>query len=136
MKYFAMIGDRQIGPFDLEDVVAQGVRPDTYVWCKGMPDWAMAMDVPDICRYFRQRLSGSLPAVASPVSDSFNTDIQEQEELIGQLPPRLQGFVRRSGVKLTKESLPVSEQRHHSRTLPVILYIICILLIILGIALN
>lgn len=131
-----MIGDRQVGPFELEDVVAQGVRPDTYVWCKGMPDWAMAMDVPDICRYFRQRLSGSLPAVEPPVVDNLNAEMQEQEELIKQLPPRLQGFVRRSGVKLTKESLPTPEQSQHSKVLPIILYIVCILLIIFGIALN
>ncbi len=131
-----MIGDRQVGPFELEDVVAQGVRPDTYVWCKGMPDWTMAMDVPDICRYFRQRLSGSLPVVESPVIDNLNDEMQEQEELIRQLPPRLQGFVRRSGVKLTKESLPTSEQRQYPKALPIILYIVCILLIIFGIALN
>lgn len=131
-----MIGDRQVGPFELEDVVAQGVRPDTYVWCKGMPDWAMAMDVPDICRYFRQRLSGSLPAVEPPVVDNLNAEMQEQEELIKQLPPRLQGFVRRSGVKLTKESLPTPEQSQHSKALPIILYIVCILLIIFGIVLN
>lgn len=131
-----MIGDRQVGPFELEDVVAQGVRPDTYVWCKGMPDWAMAMDVPDICRYFRQRLSGSLPAVEPPVVDNLNAEMQEQEELIKQLPPRLQGFVRRSGVKLTKESLPTPEPSQHSKVLPIILYIVCILFIIFGIALN
>lgn len=62
MKYFVMSGDRQIGPISLEELPDNGVRPDTYVWCKGMPDWVPASEVADICRYFRLRLSNSLPA--------------------------------------------------------------------------
>lgn len=56
-----MIGGRQQGPFALDQLHDAGVRPDTYVWCKGMADWEMASQVPDICRYFRLRLSDSLP---------------------------------------------------------------------------
>lgn len=132
MKYFAMIDGRQVGPFELDDVVREGIRPDTYVWCKGMADWEQAQDVPDICRYFRQRLSGSLPSLRKPSAGTLSDSIMEQEELIRQFPPSLQGFVRRSGVKLTKDSLPQPDRHRYSRTLPVILYIICLLLILLG----
>lgn len=56
MKYFAMIEGERRGPFDLHELSEAGVRPNTYVWCKGMDDWEKAEDVADICRYYRQRL--------------------------------------------------------------------------------
>lgn len=133
MKYFAMIGDRQTGPFELHNVVREGVRPDTYVWCKGMPDWTMAKNVPDICRYFRQRLSGSLPASASdPIADMRAAQQLEQEELINMFPPQMRNYVRKSGVRLTKDNVP-QPQKPMSSTLPILLYIISIILIMVGI---
>lgn len=56
MKYFAIIEGEQKGPFELDQLANAGVRPSTYVWCKGMPDWEKAEDVADICRMFRNRL--------------------------------------------------------------------------------
>lgn len=62
MKYFAMIGGRQCGPYTLDELHDAGVTPETYVWCKEMEDWRPAAEVADICRYWRQRLAGTLPA--------------------------------------------------------------------------
>ena len=91
MKYFAMIGGRRYGPMDLDGLVREGVRPDTYVWCKGMPDWIKAEEVPDICRYFRQRLSGTLPSQKAPGPQEparlKAIDEEEQERLLSPLPP-------------------------------------------------
>lgn len=53
-----MIDGRQCGPFELSQFKEAGIRPDTYVWCKEMPDWEKARDVADICRYFRRHLAG------------------------------------------------------------------------------
>lgn len=64
MKYFAIIDSNQSGPFTLEELCAAGVRPDTYVWCKGMDDWKQAAEVADICRFFRIRLSERMHPVA------------------------------------------------------------------------
>lgn len=136
MKYFAMIEGRQYGPMELDDMVREGVRPDTYVWCKGMDDWALASDVPDICRYFRQRLSGTLPSqklVIQPDPSRFpDADDAEQERLLSQLPPMARNIVRKSGIKLTKENFPDPEQPHFPKALPIILYIICLIVILLG----
>lgn len=136
MKYFAMIGGRQYGPMDLEDMPAEGVRPDTYVWCKGMDDWMKADEVPDICRYFRQRLSGTLPSqmgvVPQDTSRLRGADDEEQERLLSQLPPMARDIVRKSGVRLTKENLPDPEHPHYPKALPIILYIICLIVILLG----
>ncbi len=42
MRYFAMIDGERRGPFGLDELADAGVRPDTYVWCKGMSDWEKA----------------------------------------------------------------------------------------------
>lgn len=58
VKYFAMIDGRCSRPMLLEELPEAGVRPDTYVWCKGMTDWRQAREVADICRMWRRRLAG------------------------------------------------------------------------------
>lgn len=56
LKYYAMIDGEQKGPFSLEELPKAGVRPSTYIWCKGMPDWEKAEDNADVCRLFRNHL--------------------------------------------------------------------------------
>ncbi|MDE5870569.1 MAG: DUF4339 domain-containing protein [Muribaculaceae bacterium] len=135
MKYFAMIGGRQYGPMELDDMVREGVRPETYVWCKGMEDWTQASEVPDICRYFRQRLSGTLPSQKNVVPDPIRIkaiDDEEQERLLSQLPPMARDIVRKSGIKLTKENFPDPDNPRFPKALPIILYILCIIVILIG----
>lgn len=61
MKYFARINKKQVGPLTLTELLNAGIRPGTYVWCKGMPDWQQASEVPDICRAMRRALAGLDP---------------------------------------------------------------------------
>lgn len=56
VKYYAMIDGRQKGPYALEELPGAGVRPSTYIWCKGMSDWQKAEDNADVCRLFRNHL--------------------------------------------------------------------------------
>ena len=51
-----MIDGKQAGPFELSQLPEAGIRPSTYVWCKGMADWEKAEDVADICRFYRNHL--------------------------------------------------------------------------------
>lgn len=68
MKYYAMIDGERRGPFELSELPAAGVRPDTYVWCKDMDDWEKAEDVADICRFFRQRIFDLMHPSSTPIS--------------------------------------------------------------------
>lgn len=56
-KYFAFLDGNQQGPYDPEQLVAAGVRPSTYVWCKGMADWERADSVDEIRELFRRHIS-------------------------------------------------------------------------------
>ena len=55
-RYYAMIDGVQKGPYSLEELPAAGVRPSTYIWCKGLSDWQKAEDNADVCRLFRNHL--------------------------------------------------------------------------------
>lgn len=67
MKYFAMIDGVQKGPFTLEELPGAGVRPSTYIWCKGMADWEKAEDNADVCRLFRNHLYDIMHPTPKPV---------------------------------------------------------------------
>lgn len=77
MRYFAILDGEEKGPFSLEQLAEAGVRPDTFVWCKGMGDWQKAEEVADICRFYRQRIFDLMhPTKPAPDSDSdsYNED--------------------------------------------------------------
>lgn len=70
VKYFARINKRQIGPLTMTELINAGVRPETYVWAKGMPDWQRASDVPDICRAMRRTLAGLDPETGVDIREA------------------------------------------------------------------
>lgn len=51
-RWYHLQGQEQHGPLDLDTMrrlVLHGtVRPDTYVWADGMPDWLPAREVPAV----------------------------------------------------------------------------------------
>ena len=66
-QYFAFIDGSQQGPFELDKLPAAGVRPSTYIWCKGMDDWHRADEVAEVREMFRRHLNNrSEPQVAAP----------------------------------------------------------------------
>lgn len=82
-KYYAMLHGTSAGPYTLAELHAAGVGPDTYVWCKGMSDWAKAEDVAEICRFYRQYLAGETPQGMEP---------RHQESIAEGKPEPLEAF--------------------------------------------
>lgn len=103
MRYFAMIDGERRGPFELNELAEAGVRPGTYVWCKGMPDWEKAEDVADICRFYRQRIFDMMHPSSRPtpgqagVPTTDGAQDRGGEDPYGNLPLRFREMVRRSG---------------------------------------
>lgn len=98
-----MIDGRSSGPYTLDELAAAGVRPDTYVWCKGMPDWEKAEDVADICRYYRQRIFDLTHGGASRKAPEAGSDVEQYSETGDQdpyamVPARFREMARKSGI--------------------------------------
>lgn len=66
-QWFAMLGGKQQGPFDLNElqrrVIAGEVTLRTYLWKAGMGDWKRASDVPEVSPVFA---GVSVPTASSP----------------------------------------------------------------------
>lgn len=96
--YYAMLGETQVGPMTLDQLAALGVRPDTYIWCKGMDDWGRADENGDICRFFRQRLSELRHPVARPAEPAVPQEASDiQDDDYSAVPPRFRYYVRKTG---------------------------------------
>src|SRR5437868_2165767 len=46
LNYYISVNGAQRGPFALEQLAAQGLRPDSMVWAEGMAQWERADRVP------------------------------------------------------------------------------------------
>lgn len=55
--WFAMLGDRRLGPGTVTELIASGVTRDTPVWHPGMADWANASTQ----REFNERFNATTP---------------------------------------------------------------------------
>lgn len=62
MKYYLGDGGSQRGPFEIQELPAQGMRADSLVWKEGMAQWQAAGMIPEL-----QSLLQSTPAALSPV---------------------------------------------------------------------
>ena len=107
-KYYAMIDGERKGPFSLEELPGVGVRPSTYIWCKGMPDWQKAEENADICRLFRNHLYDIMHPTIAPSSldandlDKYKVQPDNQDR---KYSSRFDGFLKETG-----ESLPTIEE--------------------------
>ncbi len=98
MKYYAMLGETREGPLTLEELADLGVRPDTYIWCKGMDDWGRADENGDVCRFFRQRLSDLRHPVSKPaVPAKAVSEPEPEQEDYSAVPPSFRYMVRKDG---------------------------------------
>lgn len=99
-KYYAMIDGEQKGPFSLEELPKAGVRPSTYIWCKGMPDWQKAEENADVCRLFRNHLYDIMHPGDQP-APSLQNDLDkykvQPDQKDGKYPSRFDRFLEETG---------------------------------------
>lgn len=106
-KYYAMIDGQQRGPYAIEELPGAGVRPSTYIWCKGMPDWQKAEENAEVCRLFRNHLYDMMhpdqpPTIAqNPEASSAESAADpwkiKPDEPKGPPPSRFDGFLQQAG---------------------------------------
>lgn len=96
MKYFVMINGEQQGPYDLEQLPEVGVRPSTYVWCKGKDNWEKAEDDADVCRLFRNRLYDLMHPTPVKTDPDINSPFNNSQALdnINLSPTRFDHYLK------------------------------------------
>ena len=51
-NYYLSNGSERQGPNPEEELLRNGMTPDSLVWCKGMTGWTRAGEVPELAGYF------------------------------------------------------------------------------------
>ena len=51
-QYYIGKNNQQTGPFEVNQLLANGLTPDTLVWCQGMASWEKAKNVPELMGLF------------------------------------------------------------------------------------
>lgn len=67
--WYLMVNGNQIGPIPANELIIQGMRSDSLVWCEGMSDWAMAGSVSELAPYLNPSQNNG-----SPQSAGFNNE--------------------------------------------------------------
>lgn len=47
-QYFIMQGNREQGPFDLEELALKKLKEDTLVWYRGLKKWSRACEIDEL----------------------------------------------------------------------------------------
>lgn len=89
-KYFVFLDGEQKGPFSLDQLARLGVKPSTYVWCKGMADWQRADSVEEIRNSFKNRIAP--PQEITVPQPAATGPIPQREEKKETPPPARFGF--------------------------------------------
>ena len=50
--YLSNNGSERIGPIPEKELIRNGMTPNSLVWCKSMPGWKRAGEVPELAKYF------------------------------------------------------------------------------------
>ena len=89
-QYYIGKNNQRKGPFPLEQLIANGITPDTLVWCSGMPGWKRAIDVPEVAVLFAPQQPPQ-PQYAPPVQD-YQQPYQQpyQQQQYGYQQPQYQ----------------------------------------------
>ena len=90
----------------LTELLKAGVRPTTYVWCKGMPDWQPAAEVPDICRAMRRALAGLDPETGA----ERNAESADDSDAPVKLAPGQQPSNRQEMAEYLRQAFIDAEQ--------------------------
>lgn len=54
MQYYISNNGQQAGPFEVQDLIANGLNQSSLVWCEGMANWLPATQVPEVAQLFTQ----------------------------------------------------------------------------------
>jgi TM2 domain-containing membrane protein YozV len=73
MTYFLADGEQQKGPFEVGQLLSQGLRPNSMVWCAGMPQWDRADRVDELKSLFWPATAGSPAPPPPPINAGAST---------------------------------------------------------------
>lgn len=83
MQYYIVRNGQQAGPFDVDQLTAEGLTPQTLVWCEGMTQWQPAHEIAEVSALFAYNQPPTQPIPPQPQQPTYSAPVQGQP-LYGQ----------------------------------------------------
>jgi hypothetical protein len=120
-KYFYVKDNKPVGPLTIEDLLEKDVSTKTYVWTKGMEQWAMLESIPELFKALQLKKE-------NPPRFQRENTIEYKEEN----PPHFQNEVtiqqkEESQTQYKKENPPLSKKEKRNQILNSILLVIVLI---------
>ena len=109
-QYYLVKDNQQLGPFPIEQLLGNGLTPQSLVWCEGMANWTQASQVPELAPLFApQQPQAPTPAPAP---------VQPPQPVAPQAPaqPQYQGQ--------PQYQQPIANQQSTQNIFKIILYVL------------
>ena len=63
-QYYLAVNGQQLGPFEVNQLIPNGMTQNSFVWTEGMPSWAPASSIPELANLFVAPAAPAAPASA------------------------------------------------------------------------
>ncbi|MCM1022343.1 MAG: CD225/dispanin family protein [Muribaculum sp.] len=80
MKYYIIENNQSVGPFEVRELLAKGIKATDLVWCEGMSQWAAASTIPEITT--AMNADNVPPFMPEPASAVYNMPESTIEQLM------------------------------------------------------
>lgn len=82
MNYWIIVNDHHDGPYTVDTLVANGLKPDDLVWTEGLADWTPAGNILELAEAMnlRDSMAAAPAAPAAPVADEVIEIVETEAE--------------------------------------------------------
>lgn len=82
MNYWIIVNDHHDGPYSVDTLVANGLKPEDLVWTEGLADWTPAGNILELAEAMnlRDSMAAAPAAPAAPVADEVIEIVETEAE--------------------------------------------------------
>lgn len=106
-QYYLSVNGQQLGPFEVNQLIPNGMTQNTMVWTNGMPSWAPASSVPELAQLFMAPPASSVPPFGANAYGAYS---QPSAPGIGVDKQKLDFFIMSNKDNFPTDKLPVIQQ--------------------------
>lgn len=122
-QYYLVKDNQQMGPFPIDQLLGNGLTPQSLVWCEGMANWTQASQVPDLAPLFAPQQP------PTPVPTPTPVPAQPQQPVAPQAPAQPQYQQPQASAQPQYQGQPqyqqpVANQQSTQNIFKIILYVL------------
>ena len=113
-QYYLAVNGQQLGPFEVNQLIPNGMTQNTMVWTEGMPSWAPAASVPELAQLFMAPPAAPAPPMGAPApsygAPAYGAYQQPAASGFGVDKQKIDFFIMSNKDNFPVDKLPVIQQ--------------------------